>query len=453
MYESKHQKSPGILIMCGKFIMKAALVLNLISFFGGHAYGQSLLTIDEAIRIGLSKNYQVLIDSNVMRAAQINNSPGSAGFLPRLDLSGDATYSGQNINQKFSSGTEIDKNNVSANAQSAGAYLTWTLFDGLNMFATAKFLRLQEEQAGTLSKENVQRLMADIINSYYAVVQRKQYLRLLDSSIKYYDVALTTAKNLQLNGKGTRQQVLQAQIDRNAAQADYLLQQNNLQVEKINLNQLLQRNAETAFDVLDTIPLITDLSIDTTELTLRNSNPALMFANSEVDVQTSLLQQSRSLYYPHLDFDAGYSINNSSSSGSFFLKNQNVGWNAGLTLSWNLFNGNQTREQVQITRINLENAHLNYRQLLSQTRASISSAYRDYLTARQEMELLRENLSLSYENLQLATEQYKLFAITQIDLQRAHKSFDDSALLYLLAVYRVKQSETNLLLLSGRLVQ
>lgn len=218
MYESKHQKSPGILIMCGKFIMKAALVLNLISFFGGHAYGQNLLTIDEAIRIGLSKNYQVLIDSNVMRAAQINNSPGSAGFLPRLDLSGDATYSGQNINQKFSSGTEIDKNNVSANAQSAGAYLTWTLFDGLNMFATAKFLRLQEEQAGTLSKENVQRLMADIINSYYAVVQRKQYLRLLDSSIKYYDVALTTAKNLQLNGKGTRQQVLQAQIDRNAAQ-------------------------------------------------------------------------------------------------------------------------------------------------------------------------------------------------------------------------------------------
>ena len=135
------------------------------------------------------------------------------------------------------------------------------------------------------------------------------------------------------------------------------------------------------------------------------------------------------------------------------MKNQSVGWNAGLTLSWNLFNGNQTREQVQITRINLENAHLNYRQLLSQTRASISSAYRDYLTARQEMELLRENLSLSYENLQLATEQYKLFAITQIDLQRAHKSFDDSALLYLLAVYRVKQSETNLLLLSGRLVQ
>lgn len=414
---------------------------------------QSLLTPEEAIRIGLSRNYQVLIDSNMVRAAERFNSPGRAGFLPVLDVSAGASYSGQDIKQEFSSGVEIDKSNVSSNSQNAGAYLTWTLFDGLGMFATAKFLRLQEEQAVTVSKENVQQLMADIMNSYYAVVQRKELIRLLDSSVKFYDVALTTARNLQINGKGTRQQVLQAQIDRNAAQADYMLQQNNLLVEKTNLNNMLQRNPETPFDVLDTIPLIDDLVVDTTEMYLRSSNPSLMLANREVDIQTTVLQQSRSFYYPRLDLDAGYGFNNNASSGSFFLKNQNVGWNAGLTLSWNLFNGMQTREQVEISKINLDNARLYYRQILSQTQTALSTSYKRYRTAQQEMLLLRENLSLSYENLQLATEQYKLFAITQIDLQRAHKSFDDAGVSYILSVYRVKQLETELLLLTGRLVQ
>jgi outer membrane protein TolC len=434
----------------GKVITALLLLLALCSL---HAAAQNLLTIDEALRIGLGKNYLVLIDSNVMRATGIRNSPGAAGFLPRLDLEAGATYSGQNINQEFSSGTEIDKKNVSNQSQTAGAYLTWTLFDGMNRFATAKFLKLQEEQAGTVSKDRVQQLMASIINAYYAVVQRKQWIRLLDSSIVFYDVALNTARNLQLNGKGTRQQVLQAQIDRNAAQAEYILQKNNLMVDKTNLNQLLQRNPETDFDVQDTIPLLEAVAVDTSEIYLRSSNPSLIAANREVDIQTTMLQQSRSLYFPRLDLDAGYAFNNSSSSGSFFLKNQNVGWNAGLTLSWNLFNGNQSREQVQIARIGLDNARLSYRQLLSETQTAISTANRNYLTAKEEMRLLRENLLLAYENLQLATEQYKLFAITQIDLQRAHKSFDDAGLAYLLATYRVKQFETNLLSLTGRLVQ
>jgi len=433
----------------------ALLIFPVISFLPEKSSAQSppLLSLDQAISIGLKQNYQMIIDSNNVRASSINNSLGSAGFLPRLDLIGDATFSGQNINQKFSNGSEINKNGVSNKSQSAGAYLTWTLFDGMNMFATAKYLKLQEEQAGNVSNENIQNLIANIMDSYYLVVQQKQLLRLIDSSIKYYDVALTTAKNLQLNGKGTRQQVLQAQIDLNGGKAQEILQKNNLAVQKVSLNQLLQRNPDADFDVIDTIPLIQNFTTDTTELFLREHNPTLMLANKEVDVQTAILQQNRSLYFPNLDFNADYAYSNSSSSASFFLKNQNQGWGAGLTLSWNIFNGMQTREQVQISKINMDNARWQYRQVLSDTKAGINSQLKNYKAALDEMVLLRENLNLAYENLQLATEQYKLFAITQVELQSAHKSFDDAGAAYIASVYAVKKVETNLLLLTGALVR
>jgi len=278
-------------------------------------------------------------------------------------------------------------------------------------------------------------------------------LRLNDSSLKFYDIALNTAKNLQLNGKGTRQTVLQAQIDRNAQQAQYILQRNQLEVAKANLNNLLQRNADADFDVADSILLIPNFSVDTTEVSLRNQNPSLAFANREVDVQTSILQQYRSLYFPQLDLNASYAYSNSTSDASFFQKNQSTGWNAGLTLSWNIFNGFTTRNNVEISKINVENAHLQYRQLLSNTRTSLNTGMNDYKSALEEMLLLRDNLKLSYENLQLSTEMYKLFAITQIDYARAIKSFSDAGAAFIASEYAVKKAETNLLLLSGTLVR
>lgn len=414
---------------------------------------QTFLSLDEAITTGLRQNYQVIIDSNLVKAAAINNSPGNAGFLPSLNLNGFYTYSDNNIRQQYSNGTELTKNNSITKTTNASAALTWTLFDGGHMFATAKLLRLQEDQSRTVSKENLQNLVANIMNAYFNAVQQKQLLRQIDSSLKYYDVQVTTSKNLKNNGKGTRQQVLQAQIDRNAEQSQYYMQMNALLDAKTNLNLLLQRNADLDFDVMDSIPLLASIPVDTTEQFLRQHNPLLMEANRDVDIQTAILRQNRSLFLPQLAFDAGYGYNKTSSSASFFLLNQNQGWNAGLTLSFNLFDGFKTRNQVAISKINIENAHLQYRQVLSETHASLSNAYHRYKSALQQMVLSQENLQLARENLQIALEEFRLYAITQIELQQAHKSYDDAGAAYVTATYSVKSAEINLLLISGALAQ
>lgn len=414
---------------------------------------QTFLSPEEAITIGLRQNYQVIIDSNNVHAAALNNSPGNAGFLPQLNLNGFYTYSANNTRQEYSNGTELNRNNAITKVLNANAELTWTLFDGGYMFATAKLLRLQEDQSRTVSRENLQNLVSNIMNAYYDVVQQKQLLRQIDSSLKYYDVQVTTSQNLKDNGKGTRQQVLQAQIDRNAEQSQYYMQMNALLDAKTNLNLLMQRNADLDFDVMDSIPLLANLPIDTSEQFLRQHNPVLIEANRNVDIQTAFLQQNRSLYFPQLSLNAGYGYNKTTSSASFFLLNQNQGWNAGLTLSYNLFDGFKTRNQVAISKINVQNARLQYRQVLSETHASLSNAYHKYKLALQQMILSQENLQLARESLQIALEQFKLYAITQIELQQAHKSYDDAGATYITATYAVKSAEVNLLLLSGVLVQ
>lgn len=428
-------------------ILLSGICLNL------SAQSPAYLSLDNAISIGLHRNYQVFIDSNNIRSSAINNSPGNAGFLPRVNLDGSITYTGSNIKQEYSNGTEVNHDNTTGNTKSAAATLSWTLFDGGHMFATAKLLRLEEDQSVTISKDNLQNLVADIIDTYYDVVRQKQLLRQIDSSLKYYDIQLTVTKNLQQNGKATRQQVLQSEINRNAEQALYYSQQNALLDAKTNLNHLLQRSPDTNFELEDTIPVNPNLLVDTTEQFLKQNNPLLIEANRNVDLQTAVMQQNKSYYYPQLSFNGGYGFNTASSSASFFLLNQNLGWNAGLTLSYTLFDGFKTRNLVDISKINVANAKLQFNQTLSSTQALLSNAYHRYKASLQQMLVLQQNLQLARENFQIALEMYKLYAMTQIDLQLAHQSFENAAANYVGAQYSVKTAETNLYLLSGSLVR
>ena len=193
--------------------------------------------------------------------------------------------------------------------------------------------------------------------------------------------------------------------------------------------------------------------MDTSEQFLKEHNPLLIQALRNIDVQSAILNQNKSYYYPQLSLAGGYGYSNTTSSASFFLLNQNLGWNAGLTLSYNLFDGFKTRSAVGISKINVENASLQYHQTLSDIHAGLSNAYHKYKASLQQMTLLQQNLELARENLQIALAQYKLYAITQIELQQAHKSYDDAGAAYIASVFAVKSAETNLLLLNGSLVQ
>src|SRR4030095_8105132 len=138
---------------------------------------------------------------------------------------------------------------------------------------------------------------------------------------------------------------------------------------------------------------------------LKQHNPLLLQAVRNVDIQNSVLNQNRSYYYPQLSFTGGYGFNNNSSSASFFLQNQNLGWNAGLTLSYPIFDGFKVRNAVDISKINVRNAELQYRQTLSDIHTGLSTAYHKYKASLQQMTLLRENLDLARENLQIALAQ------------------------------------------------
>src|SRR5690606_8455699 len=71
-----------------------------------------LLTLEEAIAIGLQNNYDIIISKNDVRIASNNNSIIMAGFLPTASLNATQNNSINNTRQEFFNGTIQEGNNA-----------------------------------------------------------------------------------------------------------------------------------------------------------------------------------------------------------------------------------------------------------------------------------------------------------------------------------------------------
>ncbi len=113
--------------------------------FHSLTFAQENLSLTSAIETTLKNNYFIQISRNSNEISKNNNSLGNAGFLPSLDLNATISNSRNNTKQKYSNGNEVNSNNASTDNINAGARVTWTLFDGLKMFAAKSRLGLTEE--------------------------------------------------------------------------------------------------------------------------------------------------------------------------------------------------------------------------------------------------------------------------------------------------------------------
>ena len=98
-------------------------------------FAQDQFTIEEAIQLGIKNNYNILVANNNATIAANDNSLGNAGMLPIVDINASTNFANNATKQEFNTGAAVDKAGVKSNSINSGVYLTWTLFNGLKMFA------------------------------------------------------------------------------------------------------------------------------------------------------------------------------------------------------------------------------------------------------------------------------------------------------------------------------
>ena len=437
-----------------KTLIKKYLCLpSLIFLFSWSASAQEVLSPQDAVTIGLKNNYSINIAKNSRDITENNASLGNAGVLPTLDATGSASRSVNNTTQEYSNGTSVDVSGAVSKNYAAGINLNWTIFDGLKMFASLEQLKELHQVGESNYKLTVEQNINDILSTYYDIVRQKQVLEATQRSVTISKERLRITQSQKDVGTASKFDVLRAQVDMNGDKSSLMNQELTLQQAKTRLNQLLGRDVKTKFDVIDTIDVKTGLSYNDLFSTTMQKNNQLLLAKQNKNVAQAQLRLERGDLFPVISLNLGYNYSRSESGAGFFKSSNTTGITYGVSASFNLFDGLNTRRRIENAEVSIESSELALKQVEDQVKALFENTYLKYQNSLQLVKLESENYKAAEENANIALEKLKVGSITPVDFRQVQLDLMNAKSRLLSAEYDAKTSETNLLQISGQLVK
>jgi len=438
--------------------VKLLLLCLALTGIAGQAQAQQILTLEQAIDLALKNNYDIRLAHNDADVLANDYAYANFAFAPRINGAAGRTWSTTRTNQEFANGNKRDTSGIKSNNYTANVALNWTLFDGLKMFATRQRLEGMRDLGELTLKNRIINTVANIINSYYDIVQQKQQLRNLaeQMSISEERVKLSDAKFQ--TGLGPKTDLLQSQVDYNGQKTAYLRQQTAITQSKAVLNQLMAIAAgNTTYEVQDSIPINLDLNYGAMQQGVMNNNAALKIAQQQVTVSELQLKEARGDYFPTLSFNTTYNfsrVNSNAATNSFSpIFNQNGVLNYGFSASIPIFNGLNVRRQVKNAKLNIAYQQLWLDNSRSQISLSLDSTFKSYEYYKTAVTLEEENIGLARENAMVALERFRQGVSTTLEVKLAQQSLQDAFNRLIQARYNTKLAETELLRLKGELLK
>lgn len=419
------------------------------------------LTLEEAVRLGLEKNYGIQIARRDETVAQNNVTRGNAGQLPGAALNFTQSNNRINLRQEFVGRDPRINNNVPTSLLNANVGLTWTIFDGMGMFVAYDRLKTLEGAQRQLTRATVEQTVADITDAYYAVVRATGRFRALQAALRIGQARIELTQAQVDVGTSAKVELLTAQVDYNADRSAYIRQQEALATAKVILNNLLGRAPETALTATDSIIVARDLSRATIAQRIGAANPRLAAARLNIHVAEYDQQLIRASRYPSVGLTGGYGLTRNTNGAAFLPGtsqlttniNRQQGFNYGIVATLPLFDGFNRRRQEANARIVVEQSKLALDQTQLQLNAEAEQAWVQYQNRLRLLQLEEANGKLADQNVEIALERYRLGLLTPLVLREAQRSQLDAATRLLDIRFEAKQAETTLRRLTGELVK
>ena len=421
-------------------------ILSLLFIFSLNAtFGQQKLSSDDAVSIALKNNYNILVAKNSAEAAKINNSAGNAGMLPFVSLSASGNYSFNNsINQTLSSGSESKVSDAHSSSVNSGADLSWTLFDGGKMFITKSKLNEIQALGDIQYKAQVLQTIGDVIIAYYDVVRQTQQLVSIEEAINSTQTSVNILQTSFGAGLSPKTNLLQAEIDLNVFRENAINQQAVIIASKRNLNQLLSRDPNTDFQVVDSIPLGYVPDKNELESKLYANNTSVQAFQKQAEIARLSLGETKTIQLPKLSFNAGYNFNGSKNNYSTILQNQTAGPQIGGTLTIPIYQSGNAARQIETSRLQYQSAQFNLESTKIQINSDLQNTLTSFENQKNLLEIEKSNMELAKENLLITMERLRLGQTTSLELHQAQQSYVDSNTRYINFEYDLKVAETKL---------
>ncbi|MBF02209.1 MAG: transporter [Flavobacterium sp.] len=423
----------------------------LLFLFSYSLQAQDILTLEEAVTLALENNYEIKIATNNSKIDVTNNNLANAGMLPTLSANLNNNNSQTNTTQTQADGSQRTLNNAKNFSLTYGIGLDWTVFDGLSMFARKEQLATLEAQGKAELQATILNRISDVYLTYYDLVQQQQVMASIDSAIVISNERVTTAQNRFSIGKASKLELLNAQVDLNTDKSLLLSQKEIYKNTKIKLNELLARDLQTDFQVIQEVSFEDNLTYDELKELAAQQNPQLQAQILNKKVADLNLKQVKGNRYPTVRITSGYNFTRSEASLGFITQSSGQGFVYGVSASVPIFNGFLQNKREKVAKYEVENAAFVLDQQKLALESQMASFYQSYQTNLELTKIEEENVAIAKQNLEITLAKFKIGTITTIEVRTAQQNYIEASVRYATAQYNTKLSEINLKELAGTL--
>ncbi len=414
---------------------------------------QETVTPQEAITLTLENNYGIKIANNAVELAANNKDILNSGYLPVLSGNGGATYNQDNLKAEFASGETTELNGAESSRYNASISLDYLLFDGLGRYYNYKQLKEEYNLSELEARQTIELTIVQLLSVYYDVSRQSENVNSLQETLAISKERLTRAEYQFEYGQNTKLDVLNAEVDINNDSINIINARQNLINAKRDLNVVTSNAIPEQFEIDTTVTFLEGLDKEQLMAKTLANNVSLLQAEQNIIISEFSLKASRSGYLPAIGLFGTYGWNeNNNNAASFVAVSTNTGVSAGVSLSWNLFDGGSTITRVKNSKILLENQRLIKEDIKLDVQRDFNNAWTDYKNKLNIFYIQEDNIRTARNNFQRTEEQFRLGQVTSIIFRQAQLNLLSAELTRNQAKYEAKLAEVVVLQLSGELL-
>jgi outer membrane protein len=414
---------------------------------------QEVLPVREAARMALANNYDVLMARFVSEIAENNADIRNSGMLPTL-----TTTAGGNVNflagenqliigdQVFDARTSFDYN--------AALGMQYVLLDNNGRKYNYQSLKEQHNLSELQARQIIENTLLNLCGAYFDIALLTENIEALKATLSASKLRLKRAEAAMEAGVGIRIEVLNAKVDMSSDSVAVLDAVRELENAKRTFNLILGRDLNAVFIVDTTIAF--GLS-DAEEALLSKAmarNVLIEQAGSSLRNSEFAIKAGQSGWFPALAANASYTFRGSRDpNGPFVTGSYAYGPRAGLTLSWNLFDGGRTSVRVQNAKIEAESRKLEESRVSETVKRDLLNAHDSYRNALFVLEVRKDMVEAARQSLERSTEQLAVGRITSIEFRQAQINLLQARAGLSQAKYNAKNIELLVKQLSGMLLE
>ncbi len=382
------------------------------------------MSLADAIRIGLMQNRDILKGQRDLEAAYGVVVQTRAIAYPKLR--GSSSYQHNDAVEDFPFPTTHDIR-PPRDEWSGTIRLVQTIYEGGRIRSALRSARLTKEQAVLEFRGVVANTLLALRVAYFDVLEAEQQIVVQEASVKLLTQELENATHRFDAGTVPRFDVLRAEVEVVNARPKLIRAKNQYRITKSFLANLLGYDIPP--NIWEDIPLTLTGKLEAEPYNIEL--PAAIARAMENRPELGVLKKSQSLrkedivvaksgYKPTLGIYGGYGARNSYYLNNYFA--DVAGPQAGVELTWDIFDGNLTRGKTMQAQALYERSKIDLDDATRKIELEVRTAYSTFLEAREVLESQKKVQEQAVEALRLATSRYEAGTGTQLDVLNAQTS-------------------------------